>query len=188
MDNIEYKIIDSYTKSDQESLGVNGYVAEAIFAITKVVSEDHIALKAFFQPTLLEYIKVFESKSEEENLYSDIIMKRYSYGAYLDDELVGVVIVDPRRWNESLFIAEIEVSDKYRGEGIGKKLLEKVEEKAIQGGFRAIGLETQNTNVPAIRFFQNSGYEIAGIDTSLYSNMDLENEEVALFMRKHLVK
>lgn len=187
MPTVEIRSIDVFTKDDRKELGINGYVAESTFKIIKNVTENQITLKATFQPTLLDYIKEFEDEGDDYYLFDDIIKKGYSYGAFIDDELVGVIIVDPRKWNNSLFIAEIEVSDKYRNEGIGKDLVRVVEEKALERGFRAIGVETQNTNVPAIRFFQSMEFEIAGIDTSLYDKNDLENEEVALFMRKYLM-
>lgn len=52
--------------------------------------------------------------------------------------------------------------------------------------FGAINLETQNTNVNAIRFYRRSGFEIEGIDLSYYTNDDVEGGEVAIFMKRKL--
>jgi ribosomal protein S18 acetylase RimI-like enzyme len=46
--------------------------------------------------------------------------------------------------------------------------------------------ETQNTNVPAIRFYRALGFTVDGIDVSLYTNDDLARGEVALFLKKRL--
>lgn len=53
-----------------------------------------------------------------------------------------------------------------------------VEKSAKSAGFRAIGLETQNTNVPAIEFYEKCGFELEGIDLSYYTNHDVTAGEV----------
>lgn len=53
-----------------------------------------------------------------------------------------------------------------------------------RGGVRAISLETQSTNVPAIRFYRKCGYEVDCVVLSLYTNRDAEDGEVALIMKK----
>jgi ribosomal protein S18 acetylase RimI-like enzyme len=65
--------------------------------------------------------------------------------------------------------------------------MKSLEDLAKAAGFRAIGLETQNTNVPAIKFYKKCGFELEGIDMSYYTNHDLESGEIALFMRKKLI-
>jgi ribosomal protein S18 acetylase RimI-like enzyme len=47
-------------------------------------------------------------------------------------------------------------------------------------------VETQNTNVPAIRFYRSLGFHLEGIDVSFYSNDDLTSGEVALFLKRRL--
>jgi ribosomal protein S18 acetylase RimI-like enzyme len=46
--------------------------------------------------------------------------------------------------------------------------------------------ETQNTNVPAITFYRRVGYEIDGVDLSYYTNRDMTDFEVAIFMKRKL--
>jgi ribosomal protein S18 acetylase RimI-like enzyme len=46
--------------------------------------------------------------------------------------------------------------------------------------------ETQNTNAPAIAFYRRVGFELDGIDLSYYSNEDVTQGEVALFMKLRL--
>jgi ribosomal protein S18 acetylase RimI-like enzyme len=45
-------------------------------------------------------------------------------------------------------------------------------------------LETQATNVPAIRFYMALGFAVVGLDLSLYGNDDAARGEVALFMAR----
>ena len=51
---------------------------------------------------------------------------------------------------------------------------------------RVMVCETQNTNLPAIRFYRAAGFEIDSLDLSYYTNTDPEDFEVALFMKKKL--
>jgi ribosomal protein S18 acetylase RimI-like enzyme len=57
---------------------------------------------------------------------------------------------------------------------------------AKRAGCRVVVCETQNTNVPAIDFYRKVGFEIGGIDLSYYSNEDVENGEVAIFMKRKI--
>jgi len=60
-------------------------------------------------------------------------------------------------------------------------------EKEINNEVRAITLETQTANGIAIEFYKKNGYNIEGIDISLYSNEDIKKEEIALIMKKRFV-
>jgi len=60
-------------------------------------------------------------------------------------------------------------------------------DKARVAGFRVLVLETQNTNVPAIRFYRKAGFEVEGIDLSYYSNTDITDGEIAIFMKRKIL-
>ncbi|MCY9545163.1 GNAT family N-acetyltransferase, partial [Paenibacillus alvei] len=86
----------------------------------------------------------------------------------------------------TVLIWELRVSSEYRRRNIGTALMNQVVEMARENGLRAIRLETQNYNVPAIKFYNQCGFMIEGIDLSFYTNTDVENGEVALFLTKKL--
>lgn len=65
-----------------------------------------------------------------------------------------------RRLNkERLHIAEIAVSDRYRGNGIGSQLLKKVETYAKDNGYREIDLLVTVSNISALEFYKRAFYE-----------------------------
>jgi ribosomal protein S18 acetylase RimI-like enzyme len=43
-----------------------------------------------------------------------------------------------------------------------------------------------NTNVPAISFYRQVGFSMDGVDLSYYTNRDLTDGEVAIFMKRKL--
>ena len=59
-------------------------------------------------------------------------------------------------------------------------------EMATAAGLRTIVCETQNTNVPAIQFYRKLGFRMEGIDISYYTNNDLPDGEIAVFMKKQI--
>jgi ribosomal protein S18 acetylase RimI-like enzyme len=74
----------------------------------------------------------------------------------------------------------------HRGAGIGRQLMQVVLANARRVGCRVVVCETQNTNVPAIDFYRKVGFEIDAIDLSYYSNHDVHDGEVAIFMKYKL--
>lgn len=71
-------------------------------------------------------------------------------------------------WNHFAYIDRLDVSEKYRRQGVATCLLQKAREWAKQQGARGLYLETQDTNVPAMRLYEKNGLKICGIDTMMY--------------------
>ena len=101
-----------------------------------------------------------------------------SFGVY-GNELLGFAICEEQEWNNSFYISNIIVSQNERQKGIGKLLIQKIIEQAKNKKIRLISLETQNTNVPAIKFYHKLGFKITGLMSNLY---DDENIEKAIYM------
>ena len=95
-------------------------------------------------------------------------------------EEAGIFQTGYQRWNKRVRIWDILVEDKFRGQGIGSKIMSKIVEDAKKLNARMVVLETQSCNVPAINFYQKHGFELIGFDTHHYSNTDLEKREVRL--------
>ena len=59
-------------------------------------------------------------------------------------------------------------------------------ESGRAAGLRTMRVETQNTNVRAIRFYRRVGLQTDAVDITFYTNHDLEGGEVAVFMKRRL--
>ena len=94
--------------------------------------------------------------------------------------MLGFIELSDEDWNNRLRIANIWVDEDYRYQGIGKRLIDKAIEIAKTGGQRALVLETQSCNDPAIRFYLSCGFELIGLDTIHYQNDDIQRGEVRL--------
>lgn len=77
-------------------------------------------------------------------------------------------------------MTELWVADALRNQGIGKRLMDKAKEIAINQKRRAIILETQSCNTNAIGFYLHEGFELIGFDTCCYTNNDIKRREVRI--------
>ncbi len=104
-----------------------------------------------------------------------------AYGVVGDaGELLACIEVCPEEWSNRLMVTELWVSETLRGKGIGKRLMDKAKEIAVQQKRRAIILETQSCNTNAIGFYLHQGFELIGLDTCCYTNNDIGRREVRI--------
>lgn len=175
---MKIEVLKSLTKEEFENLGHDGYESSQIYKLTLDSNDYSIIFKLKLENLKENYVKDFGTTSNDIDIYNDLMIDGYSFGAYTN-ELVGFAICEVHDWNNSLYISNFIVSQKERQKGIGKQLMEKIIENAKNKKIRLIELETQNTNVPAIKFYQKQGFKITGIKSNLYDNEVIEK---AIFM------
>lgn len=107
------------------------------------------------------------------------------YVALADGQVAGVILLKVEEWCAVARIEDIIVGRLFRRYGIGTLLLNCAADWARNHGCRAILLETQNINYPAIRFYLRNGLEIWSISRHYYPPGPQEHE-VAIFMGKML--
>jgi len=121
----------------------------------------------------LEYETVFNPSQEslapidqglhEFNLnhLGEIIHNYHQVAIFARDEAGAVIggVHGELVW-EWLYIKTLWVNEKYRGLGIGRRLLQEIEEAAISKGFHKSHLET--TDFQALGFYLKAGYEVFG--------------------------
>ena len=113
------------------------------------------------------------------------------FAAYAGQRRIGGAIGVVRACDVGMFggradiavLWDLRVAPDMRGRGVASALLGAVEEWAVTGGARALGVETQNVNVPACRFYSARGFALERIDDGVY--VDLPNE-VRLLWTKSL--
>lgn len=173
---MEIKRLEKIFGNPTPSWGLNGYETNKIFAVST------IEIGNSFEFNLREknqyYKKVWETNDGDIDDLNKIIEQGNSFGAFKDGELIGWAICDYREWNNSLFIENILISEKFRGQNMGKLFIKNINRIARELQCRLVELETQNTNYPAIKFYQNAGFTVTGINTKLYK----DSTETALFM------
>lgn len=166
---------------------ITGYTTTEIYAVEKVESETETAvslqLKTLPTPKTVRYTHLDET---EVTRLATAVAEGFSFGAFVGEQLVGVIIGSPEAWNKSLRVWEFHVAEPFHSQGIGRKLMAKVVETAVTHCLRVIVCETQSSNVPAIRAYRKLGFVLDAVDLSFYSNEDVQKEDVAVFMKRYL--
>lgn len=103
-----------------------------------------------------------------------------------DGRLIGLLDVEIESWRRVAKIWNLLVDEEYRRQGIGTELMRRAEGFATENDCRAIVVETQTTNWPALNFYLKMGFQICVVDHHFYTNRDLERKEVALFLYHEL--
>lgn len=171
---------------DKNGFRFTGYESGQYYRVAKTETEERLVISLELVPRASGYVKQWGDGPSDTERRREIVGKGLSYGAFIGERMVGALLMEKRDWNNSLHIEDVEVMPDWRGRGVGRLLMARSDEVARELGVRAVSLETQNTNVPAIRFYRRNGYEIDCVDLSLYTNHDTEDGEVAIIMKKKL--
>ncbi len=124
-----------------------------------------------------EEIKIFGKSLGEKTLYNEIIYNKLSryFIALVEGKRVAYVgswLTVPNAEILNLFVTE-----KYRGQRIGKQLINKVIELCIQEKLEMLSLEVRVSNLHAIKMYEELGFKVGTIRKKYY-----ENSEDALLM------
>jgi ribosomal protein S18 acetylase RimI-like enzyme len=103
-----------------------------------------------------------------------------------DQRLIAFLDAEVEMWRGVLKVWNLLVDEEHRRQGIGTDLMHKAEQFAAQNHCRAISVEAQATNWPALSFYTRMGFRICGVDDHFYTNRDPERKEVALFLYREL--
>lgn len=168
---------------------VNGYETDEIYAVEKLESDTHtrfdIRLVKVGSPYQSNFYEDFAS--EECEYYQRLLATGYSFGAYLGERLIAVALAEALLDDSLLRVWEFHVHESFRRMGIGRALMARVVARAEQDHLKMIKLETQNTNVKAIRFYRSMGFPLEAIDCSEYFNSEgQEAEQVAFYMKRRI--
>lgn len=115
-------------------------------------------------------------------IFEDYLENIECYIAELNREEVGIVSISHEKWNNVLRINDIYISPLEQNNGIGSKFMTLVKKRAAEMDVRAIFLETQTSNYPAIQFYKKHGFSLIGCNLFSYSNNDIDKKEVRVEM------
>jgi ribosomal protein S18 acetylase RimI-like enzyme len=107
----------SLTKIDSIDLQrvASGYSSDGKYVVTYYDSESHASFDLQLVSLPEPYIKSFDHYDEETlRRYEQVLTLGYSFGAYDDELLAGLVLAEPQEWNRSLSVWEFHVAAAYR--------------------------------------------------------------------------
>ena len=129
------------------------------------------------QPFSTPFIKnIIEPMYEPYKIEAEFF---FTYHPHTHDR-VGWLCLNKSEWNHTARVIDIDIARPYRRQGFGTQLIDFAIDRAREWKMRAVVLECQSSNYPAIQFYFKKGFQITGLDSIAYSNHDLARHEVRL--------
>lgn len=125
------------------------------------------------------YSKRYPSGSVNYATYLDQ-PDRIAFVAAVEDRVAGLIRL-ARTWNGFAAIEDLVVDVEHRCCEIGRRLMLRACEWALQLGVRGISAETQTNNVAACQFYERCGFELSGFDRRFYAGLSPQKSEAAVF-------
>ena len=182
---IEIRALDAFTAAGLNQLA-EPYTCHDTYRV--VWQEGESGVRFELQRVPLETPQVRRHDHIDEDWVRQYLLPAgFSYGAYDGKRWVGALIAERRAWNDTLWVWEFMVAAAYRGQGIGRRLMEQAAAAARAAGLRAIECETQNRNGNAIAVYRRLGFHLEGINLFHYTETDYPDKDVAVFFKLHLI-
>ncbi len=99
------------------------------------------------------------------------------------DHVCGFIAGEHSSWNRRFVIRHLYVDSAWRRRGVARLLLKAAEAYAERQGVVHLWLETSSVNAPAIHAYQRLGFELCGVDTTLYLGTPASGESALFFSR-----
>ena len=120
-----------------------------------------------------------------DEIFSDDRPWETGWVAIEDDAICGFAATTFEPENRRMVVHHAYVDAAYRRQGVGWSLMEAVQAEAMKRGALHIWLEISNRNLPGIEAFKAMGFQITGLDLTIYDGTDSEGE-FAIFVSKML--
>ena len=182
---LEIRLLSEINEGDLHRI-MTGYTAHEKYRVTYTATDQVTTFGLELVSLADPYTQHFNLDEAEIEMIQRTLPAGWSLGVFNGDELVAVAIASPETWNDTLRVWEFHVAESYRGKGLGRQLMDRLAQRAALAGLRAMVVETQSTNVPAIRFYRKAGFVLEGIDISYYTNHDYPDGEMAVFLKRRL--
>ena len=87
--------------------------------------------------------------------------------------MLGYLTMRPEPVHQIAFVQDLVVGQQFRQGGVGSKLLNVARSWAQEHGAKALMVETQTVNYPAIEFLQNRGLQFCGFNDQYFRSHDI---------------
>ena len=138
-------------------------------------SSDQASVKTLILDGLVEHWGTLdESKNPDLNDIATSYADATFLVAWLDDEIIGTGAFIPRS-EKQVEIVRMSVTKKKRRQGIGQQILSELCKTASEKGYEEVVLETTDTWLDVVAFYQQYGFEITHYaDGDVYFSLNLQ--------------
>ena len=100
-----------------------------------------------------------------------------------DERICGFVAAGYQAWNRRLTLWHLYIDGPQRGRGMARLLVDRAEEYGSTRGALSMWLEASSLNVPGVRVYRRLGFELCGMDRTLYQGTPAAGETALFFAR-----
>ncbi len=136
---------------------------QRLFVLPKnLFSYEHVTIAEADGHTAAMALGYGYKEKKKENLHTGYLLFCYHWGAMISklptflsfNSSVGQLA------KGQFYLSNIAVYPEYRGKGIGRRLMEHVQQQAQQQGYKTMVLDVEKDNNPAISLYKKIGFEI----------------------------
>lgn len=164
----------------------SGYRTDRRYVLARNDGDGEVVWRLSEESLAEEFVKEYDGGTLDEWMesYADTADPAHLHflAAYDGEEALALLTWQYLRWNNTIWLVDIRTAEDSRRAGLGSSLLRSLQDTAQRERMRGITVETQTANYPAIRFYRKHGFFISGLNDHLYSDHDLADGDVALFL------
>jgi len=164
----------------------SGYTTNRVFVLDRAMTDKELVWTLREASLPHAFTKIYDSGDPREWLqsYPDAGSPDdfNFYGCRSSGLILGLLTWRSVDWNEVISLIDIRVRESHRRQGLGTLLVEALQSECRRSHMRGITVETQTSNLPAVRFYLKHGFSVCGFHEYLYTNNDMERNDVALFL------
>ncbi len=105
-------------------------------------------------------------------------------GAYDGGTCIGLAFLQPGFF-KYMYLNDLKVCKAYRGQKVGKGLIQACMQAAQCKGYRGLYTIGQDNNIAACLFYLSAGFCIGGLDTHVYKGTNQEGKADILFYKEN---
>lgn len=150
----------------------NSYVTDYVWQV-QAEERPYEEIVITFRTVRLPRSMRVRSRRDTDYLLEDWQREECFLVAQEGDEIRGYLDMTVQAWHRTGWINDMAVSKRYRRQGIGTTLLRAAVRWAKDHELRAVMLETQTKNYPAISFYRKHGFTFCGFNDDYYTNQDI---------------
>lgn len=162
------------------------FTTNRVFRLEREVSTDGVAWRLQEDELPIPFVKEYDSGEPDQWLrtYTSSVplLDLHFVGVERHGRIDGLLTWCAQEWNNSAWLVDIRVRQEAQRAGLGTALINHLQGITHRGDARGILVETQINNFPAISLYRRCGFQIAGFNDHLYTNRDLSEQNVALFL------
>lgn len=124
--------------------------------------------------------KVTEMCFPDKNYDYDAMKESTFIGAYDGKNCIGLAILQ-LGFFKYMYLSDLKVNKKYRGQHVGQKLIAKAKEIAKENDYAGLYTQGQDNNPGACLFYLHTGFYVGGLDTNVYRHTKQEGKADIIF-------